>query len=150
MIAGSSHVVTLALVVRKVDNAFRRINRYPVDKCYKTNHAIRWKMIHPGDNVLHLSNNQRQEEREGVHAKAKSRCKLNLEALLTFLSTYSVAQSPLRRYLIYCVSNFYNFRYTRHYPASSWFLLRQTREKLLRTTVRRLGLTAVQRQGRIN
>ena len=36
------------------------------------------------------------------------------------------------------------------YPASSWFLLRQTREKPLRATVRFFELTAVQRQGRIN
>ena len=36
------------------------------------------------------------------------------------------------------------------YPASSWFLLRQTREKPLRATVRPFEVTAVQRQGRIN
>ena len=33
------------------------------------------------------------------------------------------------------------------YPASSWFLLRQTREKPLRATVRAFEVTAVQRHG---
>ena len=36
------------------------------------------------------------------------------------------------------------------YPASSAFLLRQTREKPLRATVRPFEVTAVQRLGRIN
>ena len=36
------------------------------------------------------------------------------------------------------------------YPKSSWFLLRQTREKPLRATVSPFELTAVQRHGRIN
>ena len=35
-------------------------------------------------------------------------------------------------------------------PCEQWFLLRQTREKPLRATVRSFELTAVQRQGRIN
>ena len=105
--------------------AIRRINRYLGDKCYKTKHVIRWRVIYPGDSVVHLSNNQRQEEREGVHTKAKSRRQLNPEALLTFLST----QSSLGRYLIYCVGIFYNFRYTRYYPASSCFLLHHRRPR---------------------
>ena len=36
------------------------------------------------------------------------------------------------------------------YPKSSWFLLRQMREKPLRATVRPFEVTAVQPHGRIN
>ena len=36
------------------------------------------------------------------------------------------------------------------YPASSWFLLRQTREKPLRATVRSFEVTAIQCHGQIN
>ena len=39
----------------------------------------------------------------------------------------------------------FRHRISRKYPASSWFLLSQTREKPLRATVRSLELTAVQR-----
>ena len=48
-------------------------------------------------------------EREGVHAKAKFRCKLNPDALLTFLPTYSF---PIRKFLICCVHNLHNLGYS--------------------------------------
>ena len=35
------------------------------------------------------------------------------------------------------------------YPASSWFLLRQMREKPLRATIRPFELTTVQRHGQL-
>ena len=46
-----------APVVRRLDNAIHRINRFPVDNCQQTNHAIHWIVIYPMDSVVDLSNN---------------------------------------------------------------------------------------------
>jgi len=47
----------LAPVAQRLDNAIHRINHSPVDKCNKTNHAIRWIAIYPVDSVIQLLNN---------------------------------------------------------------------------------------------
>ena len=48
------------VVVQRLDNAIHLINRYPADKCYKTNHAIHWIANYPVDSVIHFSNNRGQ------------------------------------------------------------------------------------------
>ena len=47
----------LAPVVRRLDNAIHRINRYPLISVDKTDHAINWIVIYPLDSVIQLSNN---------------------------------------------------------------------------------------------
>ena len=44
-------------VARRLDNAMLQINQYPLDKCYKTNHAMCWIVIYPLYSVIHLSKN---------------------------------------------------------------------------------------------
>ena len=60
-LARSSLLEALARVVQKVDNVIHRINRYPADKCLKTNHAIRWIVIYPVDSIIQSLNNWGQE-----------------------------------------------------------------------------------------
>ena len=53
-------IIFLAPVVQRLDNPIHLINRYPADKCYKTNHAIHWIANYPVDSVIHFSNNRGQ------------------------------------------------------------------------------------------
>ena len=59
-VTGSNPVEALAPVVRRLDNAIHRRNRYPVDKyqqkAKKTNHAIHWIVIYPVDSGVNLAN----------------------------------------------------------------------------------------------
>lgn len=56
--AGSLARVALVPVGRRLNNTMHRINRYRVDKGYKTNHAIHWFVIYPVGSVFHLLNNR--------------------------------------------------------------------------------------------
>ena len=58
---------SLALVVRNVDNAIQRINRYQADNvvCF-VNTYIYWIVIYPVDSVIQPLNNRGQETTEDV------------------------------------------------------------------------------------